>query len=243
MDDPGDEGPIKLTAADLGRMRMKKKYVPAPEVVEFKLPEFYQVLPHVRCLNCNGNIFRQSQLIMEGIQAEQELTMKKKGRGMSADELSNLRAKLLEEANFRRPCCMMNSVEQLVIPDDVPQSSDRYVPGLGKMRGNVRIRKIPKEIRANAPIPYNPYTVSAKNIKFEDDDEEEAIKRVDVSKFSPPIPFSDVYPSMPPIDDTFTEEEAPTFKPEGREHVAGIVYTGVPGMESILVRGRAIPAL
>lgn len=246
--------PIKLSPADLGKLRIIKTYKPVPDVVEYKIPDSIQVLPHVACWTCGKTISSQSQTIRQAIEAAQADSMEKKGRGMSADEYSAIRNSIISSTGLVRSCCRSNAEEQFKVPDEVPRSVDRYVPGEGEMHGNVRIRMLPPELRYKPggragelgppAIPYNPYTTRVEDIirRFETTNDDEEPNR-EQSAPDPPKQAETLFPSMPAIDDEFTEELPVTYQPEGREHVAGVVYTGVPGLESLLIRGRPIPAL
>lgn len=246
--------PIKLTPADLGKLRIIKSYKPVPDVVVYKIPDAIQVLPHVACWSCGKTISSQSQAIREAIEAAQADSMKEKGRGMSMAEYSAVRNDIISSTGLVRPCCRSNAEEQFKVPDEVPRSVDRYVPGEGEMYGNVRIRMLPPELRykpADEPgelgppaIPYNPYTTRVEDIlrRFEPTNDDTEPNR-EQGMPDKPKQIETLYPSMPDIDNEFTEEIAPVYKPEGREHVAGVVYTGVPGLESLLIRGRPIPAI
>ncbi|CAH6421225.1 Hypothetical protein POVR2_LOCUS313 [uncultured virus] len=251
-------GPVKLSPKDLLPYLVEKEFSPAPDVVEYRMPETQEVLPFIRCIECNKSIFSQSQIIREKIDREQERIRAKSKRelgverGMSVDEYNAVIGGFIEESGLQRACCRIYSVEQFIMPrevhvENVRPNTGRPIPGPGKMVGNVKIRNVQR-------VPYNPYTANAKSLVFEDDPDEPQLDSKAIVRDTQPslrdrmrgesleVFDEELYPSMPPIDTEFREEEKPTYQPSGNEEIAGLVYTGVPGLESILVRGRSIPA-
>ena len=216
----------------------------------------FEVLPLIRCPDCGKPISTQSVEARSKIDVYQEQKKKETARlglsrGMTRDEYNTIIPDIIDAANLIRPCCKNSIIEQH-LNDIVPTYIERYIPGEGTPIGNVKLRLLPDSSRylAQKPgdntspipaIPYNPYSFTPLSLNFEPVDESEDIEMSKPVKSILSI-RDDIFPSMPGIDNSFEEELPPSRKELIVGHVAGLINTGLPKYESVLIRGRPIPA-
>lgn len=257
------------------------KYDNVPDVVEYQMPDLYDMLPFVRCPGCGKVINSQSTIARQALDELQAERQHDTGHGMDTDYYNSVIGDVIKKSGLSKGCCTMDIIEQMVIPKR-PTYIDRYIQDAGTVGnikktsignietvavGNVKIEYISGPDRKS----YNPYSFNIRDLassinapEFESEDSESDDSDSQDSS-DPPITKimqsaaqtriaryklketlnKDIYPSMPEIDSTFEEEtyfKESVLMQSGKMVVAGLIRTGVPNYESVLIKGTSVIA-